>query len=1103
MAPARSVGTWLERSAAGRVLLVMLALACLSLTAIHPLLFGTLPVSNEGPVHLYRLVALDHAVRNGDVWPRYLPGMLYGYGSPLFNFTSPLPLYPLEGLHLLGVPFLTALLAGFIAYLLLAMLGAYALGSTQGGPLTGLGAAAAYLYAPYLLFESIRHGDLAQVAGLALLPWALWGLWRLARQGRRGDFVAAVLLCALLILMHNVAALIGIALLALCAAYLWWTSSDPPRAFARLALALVAAVGLTAFYWLPALGEMRYVHTGTVAGYTPVQDFRDHFLPLTDILALPATADLTQLQPPIPRTLGWPQVALAAAGLILALLPDRRRDERSAPRARVKPGSCFFVPSRVSAGFHLRFSGSLSKREPENTQIALLLSLAAGLVFLVTPAAAPVWAALRPLWFVQHPWRLLGPASLMLAAAAGHGIALAAQRIRGAALRAAWAGLCVAVMIAGNLPLLYSLYLPDQQARSIVDVIHFESSAEKLAGTGEIVARWTDELPDPRRLIGLYMQGEIIPRLQPNPDVRLGESEWQNTHASLRFTAVAGTRLVFDWLYFPGWWALLDGQAAPVIPTGPQGFVGVEAEAGEHTLELGFGPTPLRQATVYTSLGMLALLIAALALRIWRRRAPSTREAWRLAGPVFAAAAVAGLLAFGSKALFIDTLPTPFRRERFADGIEAGLQTPVNAVFGGQITLLGYDLPRRLAAPGQSIPLTLYWTPSGGMIDGDYASLIIIRDSAGSIIAYSLSSHPAGVPTYTWVPGFYVRERIDLAIPPGTPPGSYTLHAALIASGTGQSLDVTDSTSDTEGGVMADLAALDVIAPLRPARLDALPIDAPLNAGVTDALMLVHASAPPAQAEVGQAFTAVWYWQAREDPDMGERGAGLSARLEWLSEDGQVAAHSRAVPLVAGFPSSQWQRRDVWRGVHGLFVPGSLEAGHFEVVVQVIDAAGKPAGEPVAIGEMDVTTPPRTFDLPEMGVAADVDWANGIRLLGYDLLADEFVVGDGLSLTFYWQGVGEVQDSLSAFLEIADREGRIVLSRTQIPAGGARPTTGWAPGEVIADGYGILLEPGLIPPGEYRVRVGWRQAATGEAVRAADGGVFWLLPHVITISAAP
>src|SRR5574341_1209313 len=94
----------------------VIALSTLLLVAIHPLTFGSLTSTDDGLLHLYRLVGLDHALRHGDLWPRFVPGLAYGYGLPLFNFYSPLSLYPFEFLHLLGLPFVDAMLIGLIAY---------------------------------------------------------------------------------------------------------------------------------------------------------------------------------------------------------------------------------------------------------------------------------------------------------------------------------------------------------------------------------------------------------------------------------------------------------------------------------------------------------------------------------------------------------------------------------------------------------------------------------------------------------------------------------------------------------------------------------------------------------------------------------------------------------------------------------------------------------------------------------------------------------------------------------------------------------------------------------------------------------------------------
>ena len=47
----------------------------------------------------------------------------------------------------------------------------------------------------------------------------------------------------------------------------------------------------------------------------------------------------------------------------------------------------------------------------------------------------------------------------------------------------------------------------------------------------------------------------------------------------------------------PGWSATVDGRPAEVAPTDAIGVAGVALPAGEHRVQLTFGPTPLRRAT--------------------------------------------------------------------------------------------------------------------------------------------------------------------------------------------------------------------------------------------------------------------------------------------------------------------------------------------------------------------------------------------------------------------------------------------------------------------------------------------------------------------------
>lgn len=1054
---------------------------CLTLTAQHPLMFGSLTRTDDAVQHLYRLVALDSSVRHGDLWPRYVPTLVYGYGIPLFNFYSPVSLYPLEALHLLGIRFLDALLVGVMFYALAGALGAYLLGRCWGGTLAGIGAAVAYTYAPYSLFNLYQRGAVGEVAGLALLPWVLWAFDRLAAHGRRRHFALAVFSCSLLILVHNITALYGIFILIPYCLLLWWTGKNPPRIFVHLLLAGVLAVGLATFFWLPALAESQYVQLNRmnigVAATPDTPAFYAAFQNLADTLAWPETADLTRLNQPAQRTLGWPQILLSVLGVTLAFWRHRGGQRHRGLRGKIV--------------------------------IALVVIVV--FVFTTTRLSSWLWTITPFINRFQFPWRGLGPASLMLALTAGAGMALIAKHIPRQIGQVTWMVGCIAAMVLYAVPWLYRLYIPDPPAESIVDAQDYERKTGQMGGTamGDYLPRWVIILPASDRLIGLYAQSEIIPRLQPLPGVvTLEQADWGMTHATLAFSAKEATTLTFDWFYFPGWWAELDQGPIAVSPTEPSGLLGINVPAGEHSLEIGFGPTPLRLGAVIVSGVFLLILSVILAFGepLWRSPLPRPAElashpeaVTASTGPIMLSAVLAGILLFAGKALLIDDLQTPFKQARFANGVEDGLQIPVQASFEDQIELMGYDIASSQLASGQTAHLTLYWQPTNNTIAGDYSSVVFLRDAVGTVIAQTGSIYPGGWATRDWLPGFYVLERLNLTIPPGTPPGEYMLDASLFWHAENRSL----STFDSQGsplGITVPMGKLVVVRPARAAYREEMGIgldqsllllDAPLN----DSIRLLAANQPPDGAGVGQMFILIVDWQARSRP-----AEPYAFRLLWLDPSGQVAAATPSTPLVVGFAADQWVAGDIWKGIHPLYVPGRLEAGDYGVDVQLFDEAERAVGERVEIGQMAVSTPERTFQVPHMSVTADIAWENGIRLLGYDLPEQRVLQGDGLGLTLYWQTETDISDNLTVFVHIYDANGHTVTQQDSLPLGGARPTTGWAPGEVLTDRYAVFIPPTIVPD-RYWVRIGLYNAITGDRVLLADGSEFWILPQPVRVAA--
>lgn len=1074
--PAVLHGTWLRliASPAGRAAAAAVMILCICLPAIHPLLFGTLPSSHDGAMHLNRLVALDFSVRHGNLWPRYSPVLVYGYGLPVFHYYPPTSLYVMLILHGLGLSFLNSFLLGIAIHTLFGAAGAYLLGKAWAGPAGGIVAALTFTYAPYLLLTRLQRAAVAELFGLALLVWAMWALWRVAMRGRRHDMVLAAVSIALLVITHNITAMVGFAVLLAYSALLWWISPDPPRALARLAAALALGVGLGAFFWLPALAESGAVKVGQYNWATSGETIRGFFQTPREIFSLPRRADVTRLDTDMRVPVGWPQLLLAALGIGLALRMHRRRSSR--------PLWPFWHWALFSIVLSVVF------------------------LFLMTGASEPLWANVPLAAFVQFPWRLQGPLAAVLAVAAGGGVVLAFQRLRSPVARTLAMAAIATIAIGYGLPWLYDAYLPGPQSESIVDVQNYERRTGHVGGTAEAeyIPHWTTVLPDDDRLLGLYAQSEVIPRLQPVDGVEVLEAEWQPTAARLDLSVAEPTTLTFDWLYFPGWHAWLDGEPLAVAPSDPTGLLTLEVPAGEHALRIAYTSTPLRRAALaisVASLGALALLLAY--GRFWMTPAAAERFAaqarpgprWNESGALFAVTALIGLGVFGAKVLVIDRVPTPFRYERFAEGAEDAVDVPVEATMGDVIRLIGFDAPSREVRSGAALPITLYWELAGGEVEGDYSSVVVVRDAANDIIAQQTAFYPGSESVDTWFPGLYVPEPLEIRLPAGTPPGVYTVQAGIYANAQGSNLDVTDAAGQPVG-VLIDLLEVEVRRPRQPARAAELEAGTQVDAQVAGSLTLLSATSPPAEAEVGAELPIVWAWRSSASQTL-----DLTARLVWLDGE-EVAGRSEEVPLVTGFPTSEWQRRDVWRGVHQLYVPGELDAGRYEVAVQIYGPSGRALGDRAVLGEMSVTTPQRAWEAPQMDVPIGTTWDDGIALLGADLPATRIVQGDGLRLSLYWTTARPLRDDLTVFLHLVDDQGAIVAQRDQIPAAGARPTTGWAPGEVVTDSYGLLIASG-VPPGHYRLRVGWYEARSGERVSLPDGDSYSILPIDVEVVAAP
>jgi len=553
-----------------------LSFVMLLLPALQPLLASDPACGYDTGFHLWRAVELEQSLRRGVFFSRWAPDMAHGYGYPLFNFSAPASTYGVALLHLLGLPWPWALNLAFALVLLLSAYGMYLFVGDLFGRYAGLVAGVLYVYAPFHAYDLFYRGGLSQSSAWLFPPLILWAL---RRADRRVGFVVAALGTGLLLLTHSAFALLFAPLLL---AYLLLVGRERGRRTAlRGGLALLIGMGLGAFFWLPALAELRFVHSENVSGAW-VFEYGHNFLPLDQLFALPRNADPTLLNDWPARGLGLVPTVLALVGL-LALCGRRHRLQVA-----------FFTPVMVL------------------------------FLFLALPASKPIWDGLPLLQRVQFPWRLMGPATLCAAVLAG----AAVFRLSRIACRASRITCCLspfvppvlaAALVLAHLGWFYPRHCPLPEDTTVAGMLAWEHQTGTVGATalGEFLPIWVEQIPQSVHVEGggavgeqpARFDGAVLPEGATVP-----EADYGPTRALLVVESPVSFRARYLAFYYPGWRVWVDGEPVAVTPTDPEGLISFDLPAGRRQVAIRFGETPLRLAA--DALSVVALLaLAALAFR--------------------------------------------------------------------------------------------------------------------------------------------------------------------------------------------------------------------------------------------------------------------------------------------------------------------------------------------------------------------------------------------------------------------------------------------------------------------------------------------------------
>ena len=799
----------------------------------------------DGILHLHRSAEVARAWTQGVLWPRWFPGAYEGLGVPLFHYCSPFFYALVAPLHLLGLPLDAAVKLIMTVLFVVSGLAMYAWLRRLLSPAAGLVGATLYLANPLFFREYYFQGDYPQTFALFWFPVVLWAFTRLYEDDRWRNWLLASVSLAVLVVSHNITAMLGAAFLVLYwLALPFWRRSW--RGWWRGVAAAALGGALSAFFWLPALGDSPLVRVNALReGFF---QFSLHFVHLSDLLAVPPLLDSRALNPPFPHLLGWAAWLALAAGLVVVILP---------------------VFQRVPWGL-------------AQTWAAAGLVITAIFLALTQAWSAAAWEHLPGLSLLQYPGRLLGPAAVSVALVGGAATHVCASR----RVPFAVAGTVLIVALSSSVFLFPS--------KPFVRVIRF-SEADTQAwerASGNWGATSSDSyLPRWSAVAGAHAGQEVQARVLPAGARWTWETPNRGVLQAGEGVSLPSGPLTLPLHYFPAWRAVAGAITLPTEPV--DGLLGVNLTQPAQQVTLVWQGTAWEQRGEWVSrIALLGLMVGTAWAAFRRRRreagrwgvdssdsalATSAREPLSSGGdekqgigsdlrhqrhlrsvlePGVSAllpALALLLLLIGARVTIEASGVGWFQRTSPPDAVSSA-EVPLQISLGGDdqpgVKLLGWELlPDSQVRLGGELRVRLYWQAEERITQSLHSFVHLTTPSPKRSWAVAQNDNPGWIPTNDWSPTLYVVDDLALDLPLELPPTTYALAVGLVDEN-GQRLDVPN---DPDGMVTLREISL---APLRTGKRQALhpSVAAPATFG-TDLRLQGYDFLPAADAGRSSIFT--------------------------------------------------------------------------------------------------------------------------------------------------------------------------------------------------------------------------------------------------------
>jgi hypothetical protein len=425
---------------------------------------------------------------------------------------------------------------------------------------------------------------------------------------------------------------------------------------------------------------------------------------------------------------------------------------------------------------------------------------------------------------------------------------------------------------------------------------------------------------------------------------------------------------------------------------------------------------------------------------------------------------------------------------RIADGSGGACGEPrlaVGAPFAETARLIGLDAPASIE-PGKTLDVLVEWQVLARPTNRARPFVRLV-DSRGRRWG---QAETTVYPSSAWRPGERAVGLARLEVDGMLPPGPYRLDAGFTL-GSAQDRLAESGPWGVAGQTQAQGGPVRLVSRSTPLAPRGLPINTPLDAAF-DGVRLLGATLDRGEPRAGERVRLTLFWQ-NVAGRLSERQVTVALR----DGSGAVLREWRGGPVDGTYPTTDWKPSEVVRDTWDIVLPAALPSGALEVAVSMAPAATGPA-QYVRVGTLAVQPTEQRLSAPPEAVSVHARFVGGAELEGFDLKARRVRPGDALDLTLFWRATGLIADDYAVSLALLDEAGRSVLQQDGEPAGGRRPTSGWASDGVVEDAWRLRV-PRDAPRGRLQVAIGLVAVVNGRPVLTERGEGQIVLPVEVSV----